>query len=264
MMCITQTAATIAQLLGFSLGTQAAEPLGPVLRKAQEKFGVNRCSRVLMYNPDAVGLWVFNSHKDMFRSVTETADVKLRLRSVFPPVTPVCFASMYSGLEPEQHGIVRYEKPVLRVATVFDEALKAGKKAAIVSTRGDSISEIFLNRPLDYYIYKSPAECNQRAMELIKEDRYDLIVLYNGNYDYYMHRCGPEGRMALRALRQNIDTYCRLREQMAECWKEHDSVLVFAPDHGCHRQFVLLGGHGIDRPCDMEIPHFYSMLRRSQ
>lgn len=52
----------------------------------------------------------------------------------------------------------------------------------------ETLSKIFLDRTIDYYIYKKPEECNQKAMELIKEDQHDLIVLYNGNYDYYMHR----------------------------------------------------------------------------
>lgn len=58
-----------------------------------------------------------------------------------PSVTPVCFASMYSGVMPEIHGIMRYEKPVLKIKTVFDALAAAGKRCAIVSTEGDSISK---------------------------------------------------------------------------------------------------------------------------
>ena len=263
-MCISQTASTIIQLLGDDSQKEAAPALRPVLRKAREQFGEAYCSRVFMYNPDAIALWIFKKYREYFRPLLEMADVKLRLRSVFPPVTPVCFASMYTGLSPEQHGIVKYEKPVLEVPTVFDRLIRSDKKAAIVSTAGDSISEIFLDRTIDYYIYKKPEECNQKAMELIKEDQHDLIVLYNGNYDYYMHRFGPEGRLSINALKNNIRVYTQLEKQIRQFWAGHDSVLAFAPDHGCHRKYGLLGDHGIDEPCDMEVAHFYSLIRHSQ
>ena len=111
---------------------------------------------------------------------------------MFPPVTPVCFASMYSGLEPQHHGIMKYEKPVLKVNTVFDDLSAAGKRVAIVCTAGDSIAEIFKERPIDYYIYDDHNLCNLKAMELIEQDRHDMIVLYNGNYDWAIHRFRPE------------------------------------------------------------------------
>ena len=53
-------------------------------------------------------------------------------------------------------------------------------------------------------------------MDLIREDRHDLIVLYNGNYDHWMHRGGPETPWALRALRENINTYCVLQHAIRE------------------------------------------------
>ena len=63
-------------------------------------------------------------------------------------VTPVCFGTMYTGLSPQEHGIMKYRKPVLQVDTVFDYLVKEKKKAAIISTEGDSISRIFLEEIL--------------------------------------------------------------------------------------------------------------------
>lgn len=75
---------------------------------------------------------------------------------------------------------MKYEKPVLGVETVFDRLPEAGKRVAVISTQGDSISLIFLERQVDYFIYPTKQECNEKAMGLIAEDTYDLIVLYNG------------------------------------------------------------------------------------
>lgn len=262
--CITGTAATIATLLQASALQNAAEPLIEVLKSAEKAFGKATADRIFYYNPDAIASWLVQKRKIDFAPLQAATDLQLPLCSVVPPVTPVCFASMYSGLQPAEHGIQRYEKPVLRVPTIFDTLPVSGKKIAIVSTAGDSISKIFLGRPVDYFIYDTVKECNAKAFELIEKDAYSVIVLYNGNYDHWMHRCGPEGPLAKRALKQNLATFGALKAQIAEKWTSHDTVLAFAPDHGCHKMFGLLGTHGIDAPSDMEITHFYSFLPKSK
>lgn len=262
--CITRTASTILSLLGISAPPEMDSPIKEVLRKALDRFtpadGQAPCDRVFLYNPDAIAMWVYEKYADYFAEMEKYTDLRLPMLSVIPPVTPVCFGSMYSGLLPAEHGILKYEKPILRVPTIFDVLAQAGKKAAIVSTEGDSISKIFLEREIDYYIYPKKEACNQKALELIALDQYDCIVLYNGDYDYYMHRHTPEGKRALRALGENIATFQELHTAIHTHWRTHRTALAFAPDHGCHRAYAFLGTHGVDKPCDMNIPHFYSFL----
>ena len=179
------------------------------------------------------------------------------MQSVMPSVTPVCFASMYTGAMPDVHGIQAYVKPVLTTDTLFDAAIRAGLKPAIVSTAGDSISKIFLERPMDYFIYDTVDEVNAKAEALIAEDAYDILVIYDGNYDSTMHRYAPESEEALAALRANaaqFDKFCALTRQH---WAAHDTLIAFAPDHGCHPIDGGLGSHGLDMPEDMLITHFY-------
>ena len=258
--CITKTAATIEKLLGIEVHKDADRPIDEVVCTASEKFENKGCDRVFMYNPDAIGQWIYEKYREDFKKLDERADLRLDMLSVMPSVTPVCFGSMYSGMYPEKHGIQSYVKPVMKVETVFDSLPKEGKKAAIVSTEGDSISLIFLERNVDYFIYKTVKECNKKARELICEDEYDLIVLYNTNYDYWLHRNGPTGLLSVHALKENIRTYCQLYDIIKKKWKKHNTVLVFAPDHGCHRFFGVLGNHGKDIPEDMNIHHFYSFI----
>lgn len=252
--CITQTASTILTLLGIAPTSQMAPPIKQVLDCQ------GSCDRIFIYNPDAIAMWIYEKYADYFKEMEKKIDLKLPMLSVIPPVTPVCFASMYSGLQPAVHGIQKYEKPVLTVPTVFDLLSQAGKKAAIVSTEGDSISKIFLNRKIDYFIYPSKEACNQKALALIEQDYYDMIVLYNGDYDYQMHRHAPEGKKALRALQENIATFRQLQASIQKYWSAHQTTLTFAPDHGCHRVCGFLGNHGKNLPCDMNIMHFYSFL----
>ena len=256
--CITQVASTVLNLVGVERATGMANPI-PEVMEACGGFG--GCDRVFMHNPDGIAQWIFNKYKKFSGAAYQASTLALEMLSVVPPVTPVCFGSMYSGLQPKYHGIQAYEKPVLKCATIFDCLIEAGKKVAIVSTKGDSISLIFLERNMDYFIYKSVSECNKKAKELIKEDKYDVIVLYNTDYDYWMHRSSPTGIPALHALKTNFKTYMELNELIKNDWgNKHKTALAFAPDHGCHRMAGILGTHGIEKPCDMNIVHLWSVI----
>lgn len=250
---ITQVAATILHLLGVRKEDGMSEPIGEIA-------SLPSCDRVFMYNPDALAEWIYEAYRNMFSPIIETVQLNLEMRSVYPPVTPVCFASMYSGLSPDKHGIQSYTKPVLKCKTVFDVLSEHGKKVAIVSTAGDSISMIFLERNIDYFIYKSKEECNKKAHDLIDQDKYDLIVLYNGDYDWAMHRFSPEGKRSIRSLGENIETYLEIKRHIENAWSDKRTALAFAPDHGCHRKYGLLGTHGDMCVKDMNIRHFWSFI----
>ena len=174
---ITQTAPTVRELMGIG-GLEDADICNPaVLAKAASVYGDQKLERVLMYNPDAIALWLYQKYTDQFIPVMRHSDLALPVCSVMPSVTPVCFASMYSGLDPERHGIKAYVKPVLKCETLFDALIKAGKKPVIISTAGDSISEIFKEREMEYIFCETPEEVNEQAERILKEDRYDLITL---------------------------------------------------------------------------------------
>lgn len=258
--CLTGTAATITSLFGAESPKYADKPIGHVLDLAEGTFGKRCADRVFMYNPDAVALWVFQKYTVLFGGVLKNTQLCLPIKTVMPSVTPVCFASMYTGAMPEVHGIRSYTKPVLKTDTVFDTLIRAGKKPVIVSTEGDSISKIFLEREMEYYIYPTLEECNEKALELIEKDENDLITLYNGNFDAKMHKFSPESEEAVDALKANIKIFGEIADKIKACWSGHDTALFFAPDHGCHEIDGKLGSHGLEMPEDMNIVHFYGMF----
>ena len=252
---VTGVAASITRALGASAPHEAAPPLDALNALVGEGT-----DRVLMYNPDAVALWLYEKYTDLFLPVLRHTQLALPLRTVMPSVTPVCFASMYTGAEPDVHGIRRYEKPIVRTDTVFDALLRAGKKPCIVSTGQDSMSRIFLQREMDYRIVDTPDEANALALELIAQDEYDLLCVYNGNYDGTMHKFGPESPQSLDALRHNTAAFASLADAVRTHWTHHRTLIAFAPDHGCHEIDGDCGSHGLDMPEDMNIIHFYGIL----
>ena len=249
---------TVAALFGIEPFTDAP-PMEEVCSRLP-----SGASRVLMYNPDAVAWWIFEKYRGLLAPALECDPLVLRMESVMPSVTPVCFASMYSGLMPKDHGILSYTKPVLTVKTLFDALIGRGLKPAICSTGTDSISLIFKNRDMDYFIFDTVEEVNDKAETLIRENRHSLIVVYNGNYDGTMHRCGPEGEESLKALAENAASWRRLCQAAEDAWKGLNWASAFATDHGCHETPDGRGSHGEDRPEDMNVVHMWRAGSRKE
>ena len=257
--CISSVAATALQAAKTAIPENIEKPNAVISALLQKKLGGKGVDRVVLYNPDAVALWVYQKYTALFADAALCSDLALPMLSVMPSVTPVCFASMYTGVMPDVHGIKKYEKPVLTTKTLFDYFIADGKKAAIVSTDGDSISKIFLERNMEYFIYDTPEEVNKKALELIDEDRFDLIVIYNGNYDGTMHRYGPEAPESIEVLKENIAFYAELVAKINAQWKNRSVFYGFCPDHGCHEIDGGCGSHGLDMEEDMNVIHFYGV-----
>ncbi len=253
---IQSTCATIAALLDITPPENAAPASTLVTDYVKTHLG--KPERVVMYNPDAVAMWLWQKYTPYYTPVTYDGALQVPVCSVMPSVTPVCFASMYTGLTPECHGIRKYEKPVLTCETIFDSCIKAGKKCAIVSTAGDSMSIIFGNREMDYYIYPTVDEVNEKAHELLAKAEYDLLCIYNANYDATMHRNGPEAPASLEALNHNCHQFATIKDIIRKTGLK--TALAFAPDHGCHEIDGNLGSHGLDMEEDMNILHFWTCI----
>ena len=110
---------------------------------------------------------------------------------------------------------------------------------------------------MDYFIYDTIAEVNAKAAEVILSDEYDFIVIYNGNYDSVMHKNGPEATISLGALRANSHEFAQLAALIKTHWMQHNTLLGFAMDHGCHEIDGDNGSHGLDMEEDLNIRHHY-------
>ena len=113
---------------------------------------------------------------------------------------------------------------------------------------------------MDYFICPTVDACTARALELIEEDRHDFILLYNADYDSEMHRSAPESAQSLETLRKNISVIDTIARTIRRHWSDHETLLGFAPDHGCHEIDGGLGSHGLDMPEDLNILHFYTVI----
>lgn len=251
--------AALCYAMGIEAPNQAAQPSGQLCAYIDEKLSGKKADRVFMFNPDAIAQWIYEKYPQMLSEVTQRTELAVPFCTVMPSVTPVCFGTMYTGAQPEVHGIKSYTKPVIAIDTIYDALIRAGKKPAIVSTGMDSMSRIFLERAMDYFIFPTMEEANAKAAELILRDEHDFIAVYNGSYDTIMHKFGPESPEALGELRANARTFGIFDAMIREHWGEHNTLIGFAMDHGCHEIDGSCGSHGLDMDEDLNILHRYQI-----
>ncbi len=255
---------SLAYAMGIEKPRRAAPANAQLNQYIDTLFEGGKVDRILMYNPDAIAQWVYEKYPSLCGDLDQYSELVLPLQSVMPSVTPVCFATMYTGAQPAVHGIQKYEKPVITIDTLFDALIRAGKKPALVTYGKCSLSKIYLEREMDYYHCELGGinEVNAIAAELILRDEHDFIVVYNGNYDSKMHKFGPEGIEALAELRANVETFGMLSKLVERHWKQHNTLVGFAMDHGCH-EIDDGGSHGLDMEEDLNICHLYKGYKKS-
>ncbi len=257
---ITHIAQTLADVMNIEPPKHSEGNIDELKNYILSNTKSGKIEKVLIYNPDAIGQWFVEKYADKFCKVEKYAPYKLKMLSVIPPKTPVCFASIYSGASPSVHGICRYVKPILEIDTLFDALVRAGKKPCIVSVANQSMDRIFRNRAMDYYSLDNDKSAVDMALKLIETSDYDFIAVYNQDYDSIMHITHPKSKRAIAAADKYNHYFSLLAEQVKKHWSNQDSLIAYMPDHGVHREWYLLGQHGKNITQDMNIIHFYGVM----
>lgn len=262
---LTCLAASITACMNVPAPSESGAPIEELVLHVKKAFNGEFADRVLMFNPDAIGEWVFERNADLFPNVLKYAPFPVKMITAFPPKTPVCFGTMYTGAAPEIHGIQKYEKKVIKTESIFDVLVKAGKKVAIVAVQNSSMAKIFAGKDgVDYYICKYDNKVIEKTLELIEMDKYDFICVYNQEYDDAIHRSHPLADRAIRAIQNYNDSFGALAAKADESWKFHNTLITFSPDHGVHRMLIGLGNHGKFIPKDMNIIHYFGVQPRQE
>lgn len=254
---LTRLAASVAAAMEVEppAHAEAAIPQVETLVKTYAVSG--KAERVLAYNPDAIGQWLYQRYTQEFSPVMARTQLVLPMLAAFPPVTPVCFATMYTGAAPAVHGIQKYEKPIVRTDTLFDALHRAGKRVALVAVEDCSMALIFRERPIDYFIERDDAAAFERGKALIEADAHDFVLVYGQDYDDCIHDTEPESPESYRAMVKHMERFAALSDTAKSAWAKYDTLTFFAPDHGIHKTIFGVGDHYADIPEDMNMLHFY-------
>lgn len=253
--CITSVAGTVLKLFGGGAGLEAAA--APADARVLGLAPAGGVKKLLIYAPDAIGRGAIARFPELFAGL-RAGCAELPVQSVFPSKTPVCFASMFSGLAPAGHGITQYAKPVLKCKTIFDSLPAQGLRVAIVAVKDSSIDLIFRGRPVDYFSEVYDGQVTARALALIEAGAHDVVLAYHQEYDDILHACEPWNAAAQAAIARHAGSFETLAAAADKAWAGLPRGMVFAPDHGAHIDPANgRGTHGADIPEDMDVAHFW-------
>jgi hypothetical protein len=258
--CITAITPTLCRLMAIDPPALSDQRFLGEMVQAAKRDGIANIEKCLVYAPDAVGLEMYQNFRSLFDAVLKHAPIAVPLCSVIPPITPVCFASMFTGAQPRVHGLQKKGKPVLTCDTIFDALIRAGKRVAIVSVKEQSMDLIFRKRKIQYFSELDDQAVTRRTIEIIKSDNYDFIVAYHCEYDDILHEKTHDCTEAIQALSNDIAAFSQLADTMDVFWQRYNRAIVFAPDHGAHIDPESgKGTHGNNIPQDMHIQHYFGI-----
>ncbi len=259
---ISTLTATVSSLFGIPFPTLAkTPPIRQVIENARRSLRGKPVDKCLIFAPDALGAHLEEKCEMEFAKIRRICPLEIPLLSMFPSKTPVCFASMFTGAAPQKHGIMQYEKPVLKCDTLFDAMIRAGRNPAIVAVRDSSMDVIFRQRKMLFFSENHDTDTTSRTKQLLHANRMDLIVCYQQEYDDCLHRTQPFSREALQAVSNHIHSFLELAAAARKAWSAYNYVLIVAPDHGAHTDPVSgRGTHGDDIAEDMDLHHWYGIV----
>lgn len=252
-------AATVADCMDIQLPDTYAESIKWAANILKQRMG-GPADRVVLYHADAVGLYMWQKYTGLFAPVYKHTSMNIPFLSTVMSVTPVAHASMYTGVDPEVHGIQTYTRPQLTCDTLYDQLIKAGKKVAILATDDSTFLHIFKGRELDYFAARNAVDIQEKAIELIEQDKYDLISIHTFDYDDAAHAYGPESKEALNAIGIEAEGFDQIAQALEKFKNEHRILLSYSPDHGQHLTEGGGGAHGSKQIEDMNILHFFGTI----
>jgi len=259
---LTRLAATIANAVGIA-PPFCAEPDIEWMTKLIRDFAGGDVDRVFMYHSDAIPMYIFQEQTRLFAPIFPYARIAVPFLSTVMSVTPVAFASMYTGASPEVHGIHEYVRPRLETDTLYDAMARQGKASAIIAMPDSSFVHIFVGRDIPLFVVKDAREALEVACRLIDEDQYDLISCHVFEYDDHAHASGPRSQNALDAAAREAVVFNKIGARIREKWGHHAVLLGYGPDHGQHEEANGRGSHGSELAEDMNVLHFYGVFPRT-
>lgn len=253
-------AGIVAECMDIALPETFAPSIGWISEILKERLN-GTSDRAVLYHADAVGHHIWQKYTNLFAPVYKHTCLSVPFLSTVESVTPVAHATMYTGLDPEGHGILTYTRPQLTCDTLYDILLREGKKAAIVAQADSTFLHIFKGRKIDYFEAANAVEVQEKSLELIAKDEYDVISIHTFDYDNAAHAFGPESKQALNAVSLEAEGFHRIAEALEGFRDRHRILLTYSPDHGQHPVMGGTGQHGSKMIEDMNIVHFFGTIR---
>ncbi len=232
---VRHLAPTICALLGVPAPDECEVETIPEVVK-----GLSSRARIALIVIDAVGISTLNLHRENAPFLMElTEENFLQMRSVYPPRTPVNFASMATGVSPVTHSIRDREETIVQ-DTVFD-TLRRGGRTSGTAARTHSSLNILLSQRADFRTVSRndmDSEVITAAENMLEEHQPDFFWAHLLDMDDAQHTFGvinPSAGKAFGKLDSNLKHLCSLLLEL-------QYGIIICADHGQHDRDENKGG----------------------
>jgi predicted AlkP superfamily pyrophosphatase or phosphodiesterase len=205
-----------------------------------------------------------NASAPVIKSMMLNGSWTLKARAVMPTDSSPNWASMITGVGPEQHGIVsnnwntnRFRiEPTLRGAngmfpTVFGR-LREFRPSAVIGCfyEWDEFNRLLEYGALDVLKEcKNPADTASRAIEFIRSRKPAFTFIHFDNVDYAGHRYGHGSSAYYRAVDVVDRQIGQILEALENSGMMERTIILVTSDHG-----GVGRGHGNSSKAEIEIP----------
>jgi hypothetical protein len=171
--------------------------------------------------------------------------------TVFPPITPVAFAAMVTGVTPDQTGVKNRSDHNINCPSIFEFASEKGKKALLIEGNSQIIN---IKNETIYNTDKNnngltDDEIQFSVLQAMNHCKYDLLLVHYHSIDDRGHTFGPNASETDEQIKV-IDGYA------GELMQRWSGDVIIISDHGMHdtKQENRLGNHGEIREEDLFVP----------
>ena len=264
---ITNFASTILKCFNVEKEETMNDALPIVNDILKDGKPIEKC---LVFSVDAVPEYIISEYSNMFECVKKFAPYEVLIEPVMPSITPECYGAMFSGAYPTNNGLPEYKEPKiengvaqpsLSVIPYTETLVDAGKKVAVVTCDKGCIQTMLYGRKADVYAIPNDDDdaIFEKACQLVKENYYDFIFVYQFDYDHTMHVFSPKGEKSLEMLNHINNKFEKICKIVENTWKNTKNLIVYNCDHGAHAtgEFNHQGAHGEDISEDLNIKYFF-------
>jgi len=189
------------------------------------------------------------------KGLTEQWLANISAVTVMPSITPAAHASMFTGVNPELHGIKNYEAGPLKKPTIISY-LK--DKNIRTCTLVGKTSLAFLLREADYgfdtMLLNTSREIEidvktlEKAFSLYEEKTCNVFVINLPATDIIGHKYGH--------LSEEIDSHLSELDKLLNEFllSIGEATVIITADHGMCTNSIGIGYHGTNESCAMNVP----------
>ena len=254
---IAALANTLAAILEVKdiAGTDELESL---VRYAYE----GEAEHVLLFCPSAVGSVVLDHYHDLADKIKGIAPIAQDFLAPYPADTAASYASMLSGVTFDHTNRQAYER-------VFDDKAqphrnlltecKGKRRVAVITTDQHPCRRIWQDTGAEICTARSDMDVVTRAVEFIRKDCYDLIIVMVEEFDAMLHATRLYGKRCDQAMQNHVTEFELLSDAVA-VYMRGNTFVGFCPDHGCHKDFLGGGTHRSHKAEDLNVTHYFGVV----